>query len=82
VRTGPACTDRTAGEWPATVVGGKPPSSASGTSASTVPSASAAGAQPEPSTTAASCRGWAVSSASWAALARAASYGSAIAVMP
>ena len=42
------------------------------------PRASAAGAQPEPRITATSCRAWPVSSASRAALARAAWYGSAV----
>ena len=44
------------GDARATAGAGNPPSSVSGTSAVAVPSASAAGAQPEPSTTAMSCR--------------------------
>ena len=68
--------------WPATVGGGKPPRSARGISASAAPSAAAAGAKPEPSTTATSWRSLPDSSASRAALACAARYGSAGAVMP
>ncbi len=55
-RRWPASTERTAATWPATAGAGNPPSSSSGTSAVAAPSASAAGAQPEPSTTAMSCR--------------------------
>ena len=58
-RSGPALTERTVGACPATVGSGNPPSSVSGTStpeASTAPIASAAGAQPEPRTTATSGR--------------------------
>ena len=49
-------SERTAGVCPGTVGGANPPRSARGTSACAGPIASAAGAQPEPSTTAASCR--------------------------
>ena len=55
-RSGPALTERTVGTCPATVGSGNPPSSVSGTSASTAPIASAAGAQPEPRTTTTSGR--------------------------
>ena len=48
-------TERATGVWPGTVEPGNPPSSVSGISVSAAPIASAAGAQPEPSTTAASC---------------------------
>ena len=54
-RTGPAATERTVGVCPGTVEAGNPPSSASGISVWLAPIASAAGVQPEPSTTAASC---------------------------
>src|SRR5207253_3529494 len=54
-RTVPAATERTVGACPGTVEAGNPPSSASGISVSAAPIASAAGDQPEPSTTAASC---------------------------
>src|SRR5215475_14273515 len=63
---------------PETVGRGKPPSSSSANSASGVPSASAAGAKPDPSTMATSCSARPVSSASFAALARAAAYGSSV----
>ena len=69
--------ERTAGAWPGTVGAGRPPRSAKASSASAGPIAPAAAAQPEPSTTATSCRGLPVSAASRSALAPAAAYGSA-----
>ena len=54
-RTVPAVTERTVGACPGTVEAGNPPSSASGISVCAAPIASAAGDQPEPRTTAASC---------------------------
>src|SRR5215475_6618264 len=74
-------SERTVPAWPGTVDSAKPPRSATGTSVTAAPSAaataSAAGAQPDPRTTAASWRRWPVRPASLAALAAAASYGSA-----
>ena len=75
-RSGPALTERTVGVCPATVGSGNPPSSVSGTSASAGPIASAAGAQPEPSTTATSGRP--ARAMRRAALAAAMAYGSSV----
>ena len=51
-----ASTDRTRPAWPSTAGGAKPGSSVTGRSWLASPSTSAAGTQPEPSTTATSCR--------------------------
>ena len=77
----PAASDRTVPACPGTVGRAKPPRLLTGISVTSAPraaaNASAAGAHPEPSTTAASCRGCPVSSASRRALRAAAWYGSA-----
>ena len=74
--SGPARSARMVPACPDTVAAGNPPSSVAGNSVTSAPSpvasTSAAGAQPEPSTTAASYVCWPVSSASRAALAAAA----------
>ena len=71
-RRSPAIIDWTVPAWPGTDGGAKPPRSATGISVTTAPSAraraSAAGTQPEPSTTAPSYREIPVSSVSRVAL--------------
>ena len=65
----PTGTDRIVPPCPATAGGTKPGSSAIGISAAGAPMTSAAGRQPEPSTTATSCVAMPVASARWAAAA-------------
>src|SRR5215467_4430457 len=80
-RSLPVTSERTVPAWPGTVEAANPPRSATGISVTAAPSAaataSAAGTQPEPRTTAASYPAWPVCSANLAALAAAAPYGSA-----